>query len=124
MAEVSNNITGHKNFAKECTDLANEVDAAIQKYAVIEHTKYGKVFAFEVDGFGNATIMDDVNVPSLLALPYLGTVQLNDPIYQNTRKLVWRDDNPYFFIGKTAEGIGGPHVGFDMIWPWALLCAP
>jgi meiotically up-regulated gene 157 (Mug157) protein len=121
LAEISNEITGDKTFSKECTDLANEVDAAIQKYALVNHPKYGKVYAFEVDGFGNATFMDDANVPSLLALPYLGSVELNDPIYQNTRKLVWSDDNPYFFKGKAAEGIGGPHVGYDMVWPMSII---
>lgn len=121
LAEISNKVTGEKTFAKKCTDLAEEVNAAIQKYAVIEHKKYGKVYAFEVDGFGNATFMDDANVPSLLALPYLGSVELNDPIYQNTRKLVWSEDNPYFFKGKAGEGIGGPHVGYDMVWPMSII---
>jgi hypothetical protein len=121
LAEISNEITGDKTFAKECNGLANEVDAAIQEYALVNHPKYGKVYAFEVDGFGNATFMDDANVPSLLALPYLGLVELNDPIYQNTRKLVWSDDNPYFFKGKAAEGIGGPHVGYDMVWPMSII---
>ncbi len=121
LAEISNKVTGNKSFAKECTDLANEVEAAIKKYAIVEHKKYGKVYAFEVDGYGNATFMDDANVPSLLALPYINSVDLKDPIYQNTRKLVWSDDNPYFFNGKAAEGIGGPHIGYDMIWPMSII---
>lgn len=121
LAEISKEVTGDKSFAKICQALANEVSDAIQKYAVIEHKQYGKVYAFEVDGFGNATFMDDANVPSLLALPYLGCVELNDPIYQNTRKLIWSEDNPYFFKGKAAEGIGGPHVGYDMVWPMSII---
>ena len=121
LAEISHEITGDKAFAKECNTLADEVETAIKKYAIIEHPKYGKVYAFEVDGFGNHTFMDDANVPSLLALPYLGLVDKNDTIYQNTRKLVWSQDNPYFFKGKAAEGIGGPHVGLDMIWPMSIV---
>ncbi len=121
LAEISKEVTGDKSFAKTCQALSNEVSDAIQKYAVIEHKKYGKVYAFEVDGFGNATFMDDANVPSLLALPYLGCVELSDPIYQNTRKLIWSEDNPYFFKGKAAEGIGGPHVGYDMVWPMSII---
>lgn len=74
-----------------------------------------------MDGFGNYLLMDDANLPSLLGSTYLGTLSDNDPIYQNTRKLVWSTDNPYFFKGKAAEGIGGPHVGFDMIWPMSLI---
>jgi len=56
--------------------------------------------------------MDDANVPSLLSLPYLGFVDIDDPIYQNTRKMLLSEDsNPYFFKGTAGEGIGGPHIG-------------
>ena len=121
LAEISNEVTGDKAFAKECLALSKEVDAAIKEYAIVDHKKYGKVYAFEVDGFGNHTFMDDANVPSLLALPYLGLIDRKDKVYQNTRKLVWSEDNPYFFKGKAAEGIGGPHVGYDMVWPMSII---
>lgn len=121
MAEISQKVTGETAFAAECKALAREVETAIEKYGIVEHPKHGKVYAFEVDGFGNHTFMDDANVPSLLALPYLGLVEKEDKIYQNTRKLVWSEDNPYFFRGKAAEGIGGPHVGYDMIWPMSII---
>ena len=121
LAEISTKVTNDKAFADKCTALAKEVEAAIQKYAIVNHPKYGKVYAFEVDGFGNTALMDDANVPSLLGLPYLGCIDKNDPIYQNTRKLVWSTDNPYFFKGKACEGIGGPHVGYNMVWPMSLI---
>jgi meiotically up-regulated gene 157 (Mug157) protein len=121
LAEISNKVTGDKAFAEKCLVMAKEVEAAIKKYAIVNHPKHGKVYAFEVDGFGNSSLMDDSNVPSLLALPYLGCVEVKDPIYQNTRKLVWSTDNPYFFKGKVAEGIGGPHVGYDMVWPMSII---
>lgn len=100
--------------------LATEVETAIQKYGVVDHPKHGKIYAFEVDGFGSSYIMDDSNVPSLLSLPYLGVLTADDPIYQNTRKFALSTDNPYFFKGTAAEGIGGPHVGQDMIWPMSI----
>lgn len=100
--------------------LAKEVETAIQQYGIFNHPKYGKIYAFEVDGFGSTYLMDDANVPSLLALPYLGALDANDPIYVNTRKFVWSADNPYFYKGTAAEGIGGPHVGQDMIWPMSI----
>jgi meiotically up-regulated gene 157 (Mug157) protein len=59
----------------------------------------------------------DANVPSLLSLPYLGCCAANDPVYRRTRGFVLSSDNPYFFRGRAAEGIGGPHVGLNMIWP-------
>jgi len=121
LAEISDEVTHDQVFAEKCRSLAGEVSDALQKYAVVEHKKYGKVYAFEVDGFGNATFMDDANVPSLLALPYLDSVSKEDPLYQNTRKFVWSEDNPYFFKGKIAEGIGGPHVGYDMVWPMSII---
>lgn len=121
LAEICTKVTNDKTFADQCMVLAKEVETAVHKYAIVNHPKYGKVYAFEVDGFGNNALMDDSNVPSLLALPYLGCVDVKDPIYQNTRKLVWSNDNPYFFKGKAGEGIGGPHVGYDMVWPMSLI---
>lgn len=111
----------HADLAKECTDLANEVSAALKKYAVANHPVHGKVYAFETDGFGNYLFMDDANVPSLLSMPYLGSVAANDPVYVNTRKFILSSANPYFFKGKYAEGIGGPHVALDMIWPLGII---
>ncbi len=120
-AEMLRAIRKNNTLAAKCEALAAEVDAAIQQYAVVEHPTFGKVYAFEVDGFYNSTFMDDANVPSLLALPYLGCVDVKDPIYQNTRKLVLSDKNPYFFKGKAGEGIGGPHIGFNFIWPMSII---
>lgn len=117
LAKVGNNTV----MAKECADLADEVSAALRKYAIVDHPKYGKVYAYEVDGFGNHLLMDDANVPSLLAMGYLGDVPLDDPIYQNTRRFVWSEDNPWFFRGKVGEGIGGPHIGYDMVWPMSVM---
>lgn len=114
-------VNKDEELAAKCTALADEVENAIKKYAVVDHPEFGKIYAFEVDGFGNALLMDDANVPSLLALPYLGDVDVNDPVYRNTRRFVWSTSNPYFFKGKAAEGIGGPHVGYDMIWPMSIM---
>ncbi len=120
-AEILSVVNKDEELAAKCTALADEVENAIKKYAVVDHPEFGKIYAFEVDGFGNALLMDDANVPSLLALPYLGDVDVDDPVYRNTRRFVWSTSNPYFFKGKAAEGIGGPHVGYDMIWPMSIM---
>lgn len=120
-AEILTQVNQNTALAAQCTALANEVQAALKKYAIHKHLKYGKIYAFEVDGFGNQLLMDDANVPSLLAMAYLGDVSPKDPIYQNTRKFVWSHDNPYFFKGKAGEGIGGPHIGYDMVWPMSIM---
>ena len=121
LSEISQTVTQDNTFAKNCADLAAEVQAAINQYAATDHLNYGRVYAFEVDGFGNRLFMDDANIPSLLSLPYLGCVDINDSVYQNTRRFVWSTDNPYFFKGKAGEGIGGPHIGYDMVWPMSII---
>ena len=120
-AEILNAVNKDSNTAQQCLDLANEVETALKKYATYNHPKFGTIYAFEVDGFGNHLLMDDANVPSLLAMAYLGDVDINDPIYQNTRRFVWSDSNPYFFKGVAGEGIGGPHVAYDMVWPMSIM---
>ena len=88
---------------------------------MVEHPEFGRVFAYEVDGRGSVLFMDDANVPSLLSLPYLGYVVPGDPVYQNTRRMVLGEGNPYFSEGTAARGIGGPHVGPGWIWPMSLM---
>ena len=95
---------------------SDEVDAAIRRYGTFNHPVCGRIYAFEVDGFGNALCMDDANVPCLLAAPYLGYCSFKDAVYRNTRKMIWSENNPYFFKGKAGEGVGGPHVGLNYIW--------
>lgn len=121
MAEILSKVNQKNDNAAECLALAHEVETALKQYAIVDHPKYGKIYAFEVDGFGNRLLMDDANVPSLLGMGYLGDVDLNDPIYQNTRRFVWSEDNPWFFRGKAGEGIGGPHIGYDMVWPMSIM---
>ena len=121
LAEMMRVIKSKKEFASQLEALADEVEQAIQKYGIIEHPDFGKIYAYEVDGFYNHNCMDDANVPSLLAMPYLGTVPVDDPIYQNTRNFVLSKANPYFFKGKAGEGIGGPHVGLNYIWPMSII---
>jgi len=120
MAEILGKVNG-SSLAADCESLALEVEQALKQYAVVDHPKYGMIYAFEVDGFGNRLLMDDANVPSLLAMGYLGDVPLGDPVYQNTRRFVWSDDNPWFFQGNAGEGIGGPHIGYDMVWPMSIM---
>ncbi|ANE50004.1 glycoside hydrolase family 125 protein [Flavisolibacter tropicus] len=120
-AEMLQSIHKDSKLATECTQLANEVNEALKVHATAQHPQFGKVFAFEADGFGNHLFMDDANVPSLLSLPYLGSVSKTDPVYLNTRKMILSESNPFFFKGKAAEGIGGPHVAVDMIWPLSII---
>jgi len=110
-----------QDSAAQCRAMADEVEQALRAHAIVRHARFGPVYAYEVDAFGNSYCIDDGNVPSLLSLPYLGAVKPGDPTYRNTRRLVLSDANPYFCQGKAASGPGGPHVGMDMIWPLGLI---
>ena len=121
LAQMSRSIHHDASFAAECEALANEVEQAVQRDGRMRDTQGRDYWAYEIDGFGNQLFMDDANVPSLLGLPYLGCCRLDDPTYQRTRELVWSSQNPYFYKGRAAEGIGGPHEGPRMIWPMSIM---
>jgi meiotically up-regulated gene 157 (Mug157) protein len=114
-------MLNNKAYGDQMRALASEMQNAIAKYGVINHPQYGQIYAYEVDGFGNSYFMDDANVPSLLSLPYLNWCDKTDPTYINTRKFLLSPNNPYYFTGKVANGIGGPHVGYGYIWPLAIV---
>jgi len=120
-AEMVEQISRDPALAGQCRALADEVEQALRHYAVVQHGQYQAVYAYEVDGYGNAYCIDDGNVPSLLSLPYLGAVSATEPTYQSTRRLVLSADNPYFCQGRAASGPGGPHAGRGMIWPLGLI---
>ena len=121
LAQVHNEARGDTVAAQDALALANEVQAALDAHGKMPDGKGGQVWAFEVDGYGNAIFMDDANVPSLSGLPLLGAADKRDPLYVRTAALAWSERNPYFFKGKFGEGIGGPHIGMDMIWPMSLI---
>lgn len=108
-------------IGKTASELSAILKKALDEHARIKTEKSGELYAYEVNGFGSFNLMDDANVPSLLSLPYLGAVTLTDPVYQHTRKFVLSENNPFFFKGKAAEGIGGPHAGMNMIWPLSII---
>ncbi len=121
LAFIGRKTGAEQKYIQECEDLAFEVNYAIRRYAVVNHPVAGQVYAYEVDGFGNSYCMDDANIPSLLAAPYLGYCDIDDPIYLSTRKLIWSKNNPYFFQGKWGAGVGGPHVGLGQAWPMSII---
>mgnify|MGYP003232276501 FL=1 len=121
LSEIIRTTGNGKNLLGQTERLKKEVDGAIQKYGIVNHPVFGKIYAYEVDGYGGCNLMDDANNPSLLSVPYFGYVNADDPVYQNTRKFVWSKHNPYFFKGTVAEGIGGPHCGKDKIWPMSII---
>jgi meiotically up-regulated gene 157 (Mug157) protein len=95
-------------LAKDLQERAKTIKDGIWEHGVVEHKRFGKVFAYEVDGYGGHILMDDANVPSLLALPTMGFVDNSDPVYINTRKMILsKAGNPYYLEGSAFHGIGG-----------------
>jgi len=120
VSKIMRNIS-QRQLANDCNSLANEIDKAIKKYGIIEHKKYGKIFAYEVDGYGSYCLMDDPNVPSLLSLPYLGYCSTDDQIYIATRKFIFSKANPFYRQGKIS-GLTSPHIGtLNQFWPMATI---
>jgi meiotically up-regulated gene 157 (Mug157) protein len=121
LAVVASEARHDTALAADATALANEVEAALVAHGRMRLRDGSEVWAYEVDGFGNAVFMDDANVPSLSALAYMGCVPATDPLWRRTAQAAWSDANPYFFKGSKTEGIGGPHVGLGQIWPMSLV---
>ncbi|MGN6237470.1 glycoside hydrolase family 125 protein [Dyella sp.] len=119
LATMSEAIHRDRPFAADCRALADEVEQALHRYAPMAGDS-GEVWAYEVDGFGNQLFMDDANSPSLSSLAYLGACPREDARYRRTRAQAWSARNPYFFSGRAANGIGGPHQGLRMIWPMSI----
>lgn len=120
-AEMVDAIFSDHSLAEACKSLATEVASALKQNAVVRHPNFGDILAYEVNGFGSYNLMDDANVPSLLSLPYLNAFSPNNAIYLNTRKFVLSQENPFYFAGKAASGVGGPHAGMYMIWPLSII---
>lgn len=119
--EMFSEIAYDSASASQASRLRTEIKNALDTHARVHHPTAGDIWAYEIDGFGNAFCMDDANVPSLLASPYLGTCSEGDPLYVATRRFVLSQANPYFYRGSAGEGIGGPHIGQDMIWPMSII---
>lgn len=99
---------GKGALAQQVEQWSQTITEGVWEHGVVAHKKYGQVFAYEVDGYGSAILMDDANYPSLLALPLMGFLDANNEVYQNTRRmLLEKSGNPYFLQGKEFSGIGG-----------------
>lgn len=113
-------MLGDHPLAAQALALREEISEGLKKFATVEHPVHGTVYACEVDGMGNYLLMDDANIPSLISAPYLGYTTTDDPIYRQTRKMLLSSDNPYYYEGKCAKGIGSPHTPPHYVWHMAL----
>ncbi len=118
-AEIMALVGGQDQLAQKMRELSKSLRQSIKTHAVSTSKKYGSFYPYEVDGYMGQNIMDDANIPSLLAAPFYGYLDVNDETYQNTRALILSADNPYFMRGPVISAIGGPHNGPGYAWPMA-----
>ncbi|MGZ3540707.1 MAG: glycoside hydrolase family 125 protein [Vulcanimicrobiaceae bacterium] len=121
MSEIERDVYHNLIKAQQAKALRDEVQKGIQTFGLVFNQKYGYMYAYEVDGLGHAVLTDDANIPSLLSAPYLGYTTANDRYYLNTRAYLLSEDNPAFYTGNIARGIGSYHTPDHWIWPLALV---
>ncbi|HVA33589.1 MAG TPA: glycoside hydrolase family 125 protein [Candidatus Baltobacteraceae bacterium] len=121
MAEIERDVYHNVVKAREAKALRDEVQRGIQTYGLVLVPKYGYIYAYEVDGLGHAILTDDANIPSLLSAPYIGYTTPSDRYYDNTRRFLLSQDNPSFYQGRDARGIGSFHTPDKWVWPLALI---
>ena len=108
-------------LAAQAAALHVAVAAGIDRYGSVYNFRYGWIYAFEVDGRGRSIEMDDANMPNLLSIPLYGFLRADDPRYLATRRFVLSKDNPYYYEGKYATGLGSPHTPKGWIWPLGII---
>jgi meiotically up-regulated gene 157 (Mug157) protein len=121
LAQIERDVYHNLIKSQSALALRDEVHTGIQTYGEIFTQNYGYVYAYEVDGLGHATLMDDANIPSLLSAPYIGYTRANSFVYRNTRRFLLSKDNPNYYVGKFARGIGSLHTSDGYVWPLALI---
>lgn len=118
-SEIMAQLGDQSDLSNEMSSLASSLRDAITAYGIVNSRTSGQVYAYEIDGYNSQNLMDDANIPSLLAAPFFGYLDANDTIYQNTRTLILSSNNPYFMRGPVISSVGGAHDGPGFAWPMA-----
>ncbi|MGL4914140.1 MAG: glycoside hydrolase family 125 protein [Romboutsia sp.] len=119
LKEIFTDVIKNEELLNTIINLRAEIQEGIQKYSKVRNEAGKEIYAYEVDGKGNYNTMDDPGIPSLLSAPYIGYCDENDELYLSTRKSMLSKENPYFYEGKCATGIGSSHTPKDYVWPMA-----
>lgn len=119
VADVLEEVGAMDNLSSKLRKYAKTIRKAVWDHTI---TSNG-IFAYETNGYGGQYIMDDANVPSLISLPYLGFLNRNDTTYKKTKAALFSRANPYFAVGKSFNGIGGPHANATHPWPMSQISA-
>lgn len=120
LKEIYTDILKEETLVPRIEKLRAEIQAGIEKYALVKNKAGETIYAYEVDGLGNYSIMDDSNVPNLIAAPYLGYCSKEEETYLATRKTLLSKENPFYYEGEFAKGIGSSHTPENYVWPIAM----
>ncbi|MHA7966112.1 glycoside hydrolase family 125 protein [Paenibacillus sp. CAU 1782] len=120
MGEIAEWVFRDMKLVQELAALEADVNHGIELYGMYNHPEFGKIYAYETDGYGNYCLMDDAGTPGLMSISYLGYAPADDPIYLNTRRFALSKENPFYYEGSAASGIGSPHTPPGYIWHMAL----
>jgi len=119
LQEMAAKLFRNRKLEQEAGMLREQVREAVEKEGRTYTEEFGMVYAYEVDGYGMYNLMDDANVPSLLAMEYLG-YPADVRTAENTRRFILSDGNPYYYRGLKASGIGSSHTPSGYIWHIAM----
>ncbi|MGB8519713.1 MAG: glycoside hydrolase family 125 protein [Candidatus Tumulicola sp.] len=113
---------GDGELSNAAGSLSDRVESGIQRFGRFFNVKRRAwMYAYETDGYGRNNLMDDANLPNLTTLPYIDWCSAFDPTYLNTRAFALSSDNPFFFKGRYAAGLGSPHTPPNYVWPLGII---
>ncbi|KAF2011840.1 glycoside hydrolase family 125 protein [Aaosphaeria arxii CBS 175.79] len=107
------------NLTKQMRAMSRGIRKGIEAHGIVRDPVHGDIYAYEVDGYGSANVMDDPNIPSLLSAPFINYLPRDSPVYANTRRKILSKDNPYYSWGPVITGVGSPHTLPGRAWPMA-----
>jgi hypothetical protein len=116
LQQIATEVLHDEPLADRAKALKAYIDDGIAHHGTVDHPVHGRIYAYEVDGMGESLLMDDANMPSLLSIPLTGYAAADDPTYLATRKLLLSPENPYYYSGTHAAGIGSPHTPPNYVW--------
>jgi uncharacterized protein len=123
LARFARDAFSDDSLAQRATALSQRVAAGILRYGKVYSEKYGWLYAYETDGYGHYNMMDDANIPNLTAMPWYAWCSSDDPVYLETRRFTLGFDDPYYYRGKYATGLGSPHTPQGWVWPLGIIGA-
>jgi meiotically up-regulated gene 157 (Mug157) protein len=121
-AHLLRSVHREASLSGRAESLAARIAEGVTRHGTVADSSGHPMWAYETDGRGHHLRMDDPNVPSLLALPYVGWCSPGDPTYRATRRFVLSRANPWYVGGPHGHGLASPHTPAGWVWPlaWAV----